>query len=285
MTPAIVIRALDAAEVGQVVDWAAAEGWNPGLDDAVAFRSVDPGGFLGLFLDGALASAISAVTYDASFGFIGFYICRPEQRGKGFGKRIWDAALERLGGRTIGLDGVVAQQENYVREGFALAHRNIRYSGLATGPAPVDPTLVEIGAASPPSLPDEIVAYDSRFFPVRRAAFVRSWVDPGKRRAVAYLTGGRLRGYGVIRVSRSGRKIGPLFADDAEIAEALFAALAAPHAGEPVTLDVPEPNATARDLAERHGLAPVFETARMYRGTAPALPLEGIFGITSFELG
>lgn len=33
------------------------------------------------------------------------------------------------------------------------------------------------------------------------------------------------------------------------------------------------------------GLAPVFETARMYRGAMPRLPLERIFGITSFELG
>ena len=33
------------------------------------------------------------------------------------------------------------------------------------------------------------------------------------------------------------------------------------------------------------GLTPVFETARMYRGPAPALPLERIFGITTFELG
>jgi hypothetical protein len=32
-------------------------------------------------------------------------------------------------------------------------------------------------------------------------------------------------------------------------------------------------------------MAPVFETARMYRGAAPELPLGNIFGITTFELG
>ena len=41
----------------------------------------------------------------------------------------------------------------------------------------------------------------------------------------------------------------------------------------------------ARLLVERHGMTPVFETARMYTGTAPTLPLERIFGVTSFELG
>ena len=40
------IRTLDEAEVRTVVDWAAAEGWNPGLHDARAFRVADPDGFL-----------------------------------------------------------------------------------------------------------------------------------------------------------------------------------------------------------------------------------------------
>jgi hypothetical protein len=34
-----------------------------------------------------------------------------------------------------------------------------------------------------------------------------------------------------------------------------------------------------------YAMSPVFETARMYKGAAPKLPLERIFGITSFELG
>jgi phosphoglycolate phosphatase-like HAD superfamily hydrolase len=48
---------------------------------------------------------------------------------------------------------------------------------------------------------------------------------------------------------------------------------------------VPEPNAAAVALAERHGLQPVFETARMYRGPAPSEPLTRIYGVTTFELG
>ena len=56
-------------------------------------------------------------------------------------------------------------------------------------------------------------------------------------------------------------------------------------AGDAVYLDLPEPNAAARALAARHDLQPVFETARMYAGGALALPLQHIYGITSFELG
>ncbi|MCG8376259.1 MAG: hypothetical protein MI702_07235 [Chlorobiales bacterium] len=38
----------------------------------------------------------------------------------------------------------------------------------------------------------------------------------------------------------------------------------------------------ALELVKRHV---VFKTARMYKGVTPELPVERIFGITTFELG
>jgi hypothetical protein len=55
--------------------------------------------------------------------------------------------------------------------------------------------------------------------------------------------------------------------------------------GGTVYIDPPVPNEAACRLAVDLGLKPVFETARMYRGPSPALALDRIFGITSFELG
>jgi uncharacterized membrane protein YfcA len=75
LTP--VIRSLTPAEAEQAVDWAAAEGWNPGLVDLDCFLAQDPGLFLGVFVGDALVSVISATRYDPAFGFIGFYIARP----------------------------------------------------------------------------------------------------------------------------------------------------------------------------------------------------------------
>ena len=74
------IRTLTLAETGELVDWAAGEGWNPGRDDAPAFHAADPGGFIGAFVDGAMVAGISAVAYGDDFGFIGLYICRPDCR-------------------------------------------------------------------------------------------------------------------------------------------------------------------------------------------------------------
>jgi len=281
MSDNIEIRPMTASQVDLAVDWAAAEGWNPGLDDAACFRATDPDGFLMAFLDGEPAAGISVVNYGPGFGFLGFYICRPELRGRGIGYRLWQAGMARHGDRVVGLDGVVDQQDNYRKSGFELVCRNIRHSGVPAVEAPRDNRLVPVEG----SLVDAVLAYDRPFFAAPREAFLRCWLAGATRRAWALVEDGRVTGYGVVRTCREGAKIGPLFADDADRADLLFRRLAADAPGGPVALDTPEPNAGAVALAGRHGLVPVFETARMYRGAVPDLPMERTFGITTFELG
>lgn len=274
------IRTLAPAEVETAVEWAAREGWNPGLGDAGAFLAQDAGAFRGLFRDGVLAATLSATAYAGDFTFVGFYICRPDLRGQGLGLALWRDTLDRLGG-TVGLDGVLAQQENYARSGFVLAHRNIRFGGPAPTAGAGDPRIRDIG----PDLAAAVAAVDRAAFGFPRPDFLKAWLTLPFSRACAFVEDGTVKGYGVVRRCREGHKIGPLFAADAPVAGALFQALAATAHGGPVFLDVPQPNEPAQALARAGGLAPVFETARMYRGPAPALPLANIFGITSFELG
>src|SRR5271169_1514028 len=101
----LTIRVMDRSEIPIAGDWAAAEGWNLGLDDAACFATVDPNGFYIGELDGVAASTVSVVNYDDRFAFLGFYIVRPDLRGCGYGLRTWRAAIAHAGSRTIGLDG------------------------------------------------------------------------------------------------------------------------------------------------------------------------------------
>ncbi|WP_207481982.1 GNAT family N-acetyltransferase [Arenibaculum pallidiluteum] len=275
------IRTMSRAELELAVDWAAAEGWNPGLHDAGPFHAADPEGFLVGVLDGSPVATISVVRYEPAFSFLGFYIVAPEARGRGLGLRLWQAGLERLAGRTIGLDGVVAQQENYRRSGFALAWRNIRFGG----PAPAGGSL-PAGLVDARTLPmDRLLAYDHALFQAGRPAFLAGWIALPGSVALARLRDGAVAGYGVVRPAREGMRIGPLFADDAGTARLLFEGLTAAAAGQPVFIDVPESNAEAMRLASEAGLTAWFETARMYAGPAPDLPAARIYGVTSFELG
>src|SRR3546814_5569593 len=65
------IRTMTAAEVELAVEWAAREGWDPGVDDAACFRAADAGGFLMAFADGEPVASISVVNYGPGFGFLG----------------------------------------------------------------------------------------------------------------------------------------------------------------------------------------------------------------------
>ena len=278
------IREMTVDDLSVAVDWAADEGWNPGNRDAECFRSVDPAGFLMGFLDGSPATAISVVNYDSSFAFLGFYLVRKGLRGRGLGFATWRAGLDHAGDRVVGLDGVVDQQDNYKSEGFAFAHRNMRYGGklrLAPATLPSDHRLV--GAAD---LPEGLLdAYDRRCFPAQRSPFIAAWTRAPGHVARALLGPHGVAGYGVLRPCRSGFKVGPLFADGPAQADALLMDLCAEAGAGPVFLDPPGSNSAAVELARKSGLEPVFETARMYRGPAPEIDDQRVFGISTFELG
>ncbi|MBI1206546.1 MAG: GNAT family N-acetyltransferase [Azospirillum sp.] len=275
------IRTMSRDELEMAIGWAAAEGWNPGLHDGTPFHATDPEGFLVAVMDGRAVGAISAVRYPEGFAFIGFYVVCPERRGRQPGFALARAALARVAGAvSVGIDGVVARQANYTRLGFALAYRNIRMAGPAAAggikKALVDLREVPFGA---------LAAADRRWFPAPRPHFLANWLALPDSRGVARWVDGRIAGYGVIRRCREGAKIGPLFAEDDATAEALFMGLCAGFTAGPVFLDTPEVNPAALALAQRHGLTPSFETARMYLGPPPALDLAGVFGVTTFELG
>jgi GNAT superfamily N-acetyltransferase len=276
------ITQLSADELSLPIEWAAAEGWDPGLHDQACFAVADPTGFHAGWIGDEPVATIAVVKYGATFAFLGLYIVKPEFRGQGYGFALWNHALATARGRTVGLDGVVAQQANYRRSGFALAYRNVRYRGVRGPDAPLDARVVPL-SRFPLS---EVAKYDRAFFPEARDAFLRCWIAQPGAKAMAVEKHGAMAGYGVIRPSGHGFKVGPLFADDASCAEALFHALAMrTPAGAAIFLDVPEPNTAGVALAERHGMSPVFETARMYAGVAPKLPLAKLFGVTTFELG
>ncbi len=275
------IKNMRREDLNTAINWAGSEGWNPGLHDAECFYQADPNGFFVAELDGQPVGCISAVAYDRFFGFAGFYMVKPDYRGKGIGTRLVQMAALYLGNRTVGNDGVVAQQENYQSMGFEFAYRNIRYSGIAPLAIPLGNNITDL--AKVPFT--DLLRYDRSMFPAQRTDFLRCWIRQPEGGTAAYLQDNQLQGYGVIRKCLEGFKIGPLFADNNDIAQQLFMALAGRYSGEPVFLDIPEMNPGAVAMVEQHKMVKVFETVRMYKGNIPDLPLSKIYGISSFELG
>ncbi len=281
----LLLRPLERLELDQAIEWAAEEGWNPGLHDADIFWETDPAGFVGAEYEGNLVATGSIVSYDDNFGFMGFFIVRPDLRGKGIGTKLWffrrDQLRSRLNpGAAIGMDGVFDMQDWYARGGFQFTHRNLRMHG--TGQAASRHPLV-VPLRSVPL--DQVYSFDQSHFGCARDSFIKSWITMPDSTALGFVDDNRLCGFGTIRQCREGHKIGPLFAETPEAAEQLFTSLSSQADGKPIWMDIPENNSDAVALATRHGMTEVFGCARMYHGEIPDLPWNQIYGITTFELG
>lgn len=273
------VRTMSRADLERTLDWAAAEGWNPGLHDATPFHLTDPRGFLVGLLDDEPVASISVVRYPGGIGFLGLYIVTPDLRGLGFGRHLWRVGLAYLEGCTVGLDGVVEQQANYRRSWFAHAGSSYRFGGVLEGRD--DPGLLDAR-----SLPfDRLLDLDEAMFFAPRPAFLSAWLAMPESTSLALVEDGALKGMATLRRCRRGHKVGPLYAPDRASAERLLLALAARIPGQELFLDVPGPNDEGIAMAEALGLTVCFETARMYKGPPPELPLSRTYGLTTFELG
>ncbi|MBB94976.1 MAG: GNAT family N-acetyltransferase [Rhodobacteraceae bacterium] len=266
------------AQLDAVLDWAAAEGWNPGLGDAAAFHAADPQGFFLASVDGQPAAAISVVNQGPEDAFLGLYICRPEFRGQGIGFALWSHALTHVGTRSVGLDGVPEQEANYESSGFVRVGASLRHVGHLPGVAGAG-----LRDMTEQDLPD-LIALDAAAGGLTRAAFLASWLGASPQRATRVLCkDDQIAGFATWRTCREGTKIGPIIAPDADAALTLIADIAAV-APAPLIIDIPEANFPLRTALTAAGFEMTFSTARMYRGRPP-VTTSSLQAIASMELG
>lgn len=274
----MIIRNMTEQELETCLEWARAEGWNPGLDDAAAFYAADAAGFFVAEVEGCLAACISVVNHCDTHSFLGLYICRPKWRGQGVGYALWQRALQHAGTRTVGLDGVPAQQENYRRSGFLGEGQTTRFMGRfarAQGRAV---------SATPGDL-NQLCALDRRAVGYARPAYAMAWFTPSATRETRLLKkAGEITGFATFRQRHEGIKIGPLHATCAEDAIELLSACPARFAAGASFVDTSTGSGLANLLLDQ-GCTPVFGTARMYRGHPPEPSEPAYFAVTTLELG
>lgn len=267
------------SELPLILDWAADEGWNPGLEDAEVFFAADSAGFFVAVdpQDKPIAS-ISVVNHTADFAFLGLYIVRQEFRGRGVGLGLWKQALKHAGSRTVGLDGVEAQQNNYRASGFVYAGTTTRFTGLLTERA-----SREIQVADPREIPT-LIQMEAAASGVSKPNYLRPWLTRSSTRTTfAKRENSASVGFCTIRRCQTGAKIGPLVAPNIDVARELIAHAAQGIDG-PISMDVPETSTALTELCKTMGWQPCFNTARMYKREFGASG-HNCFAVTSLELG
>lgn len=279
------IQKLDFDGLKTLVRWAEEEGWNPGLIDIEVFWKTDPDGYYGYYYNNELIAGGSIVSYDKLFGFMGFFIVKPEYRSHGIGRKLWyqrrDKLISRLNkGATIGMDGVIAMQPFYNKGGFEIEFRDERHERIGEG-FEIDKSISSIEEKNF----DSILSYDKKCFGFSRPQFLIPWLKQSTVKTFKYVEDKKLKGFAVIRKANKGYKVCPLFADNPEIAEELYKACLNSVIGEPLYIDIPMINQEAVALIKKYNTTYVFECARMYYGKPPVIEINKVFGITTFELG
>ncbi|MEP2530341.1 GNAT family N-acetyltransferase [Shimia sp.] len=273
------MRIANLKDLAQILDWAADEGWNPGLGDAAGFFAADPDGFFVAEQGGALVAAISVVAHSAEFAFLGLYLCHPEFRGQGIGYSLWKHALDHAGTRTVGLDGVADQQANYAKSGFVKTGSSVRYEGVLPPVASRNVRLADDADAG------VISTLDQQANGVTRPRFLNAWIaQTDTRKTLVLCSGSEVTGFATIRRCRQGVKVGPVIAPDTaqalELTKGALQALPSDH----VIIDVPSENTALTNTLIGAGFESSFATARMWRGTPPVAS-GTLAAIATMELG
>ncbi|MFM7548683.1 MAG: GNAT family N-acetyltransferase [Cyanobium sp.] len=303
MPAPLTIRPLSARDIATVTAWARQEGFTPGAGDVAIYRQTDRQGLWVGWLDQEPVGCIAGVRYNRSYGFIGMFLVVPEHRGKGYGVQLWRHALRHLDDLAcIGLEAAPERVADYAGWGFAPASPTTRWQRVGDGTVlsalPPEPWPARSQPSPPPiwcllageAIPEQAVQrFDAQREPSPRPHFLHQWLHHPAGTVHALLDRqGVCHGFGRMRPcllkEGEGWRIGPLVADNPAAAKALLEGLLQRHPGA-VLLDGPGANPRAAPLLEGLGFAPLSQTLRMYRGSAPAVSLADVYGLACLELG
>ena len=277
------------------------EEWALGQNELrYAFNS-DPSGFLVGELGGKPISYISVVKYD-HFAFVSYFVVVESNRGKGYGRQTWEAGLASVDKDcNLGLASVPSMVGFYEKRGLTQAWINHEYvvSASTTAQVLVEPIQLSPGITFKPITEvtfDALVAYDTAVFGAPRCKYLETLMTLPENIAFAAVSENGLLGYTSsekMLAEEKGIRIGPLFADNEQIARGLLQAVSKaavsrnPHTDTKMTLVVPDINPVATNLVEKvlHGEAEFHPVHMFSKGIPESMNLSKTFAISSLDSG
>ena len=294
MTIKFKIRPALLIDIPLINDWARCEGFAPGKGDIGIYRQTDRQGIWIGCLGEIPVGCIAGIRYNNAYGFIGLYIVRPDQRGHGYGLRLWQQALNHLNGvKCIGLEAAENRINDYANWGFKPASTTTRWQlevNSATKQITTSRMPVRLKMIHGDDIPEpKIQTYDADRELNPRPHFLSDWLHHPAGHVTALIDMKQnCHGFARIRPcllkKQAGWRIDPLLADSPELAELLIIELLQGRQGL-VIIDTPGGNKLAPPLLQKLGFTPAGRTLRMYRGTMPSRKLEKVFGLACLELG
>ena len=272
------------------------EKWIVPSNSGASFFASDPSGHYVGELNGKPICCVALLKYDNDFALIGYFIVSKEYRGQGYGKKIFDWALDSAEALSnIGLMSLESLEHMYAKTGFRrqwianLYELDLAVAAKALGEITEKP-LLNVRRIDDVDFQD-LLQYDTTVFGYSRPGFLSQWLRiQGSHVRVATNNEGCIVGYTVVYPTLTGKfgyKIGPLYADTISIAKMLLKAtldeiLEKEKTSTSVVIDIlPERNKDSIELVEMlHGQL-VHACIFMTRNGPSKGCLEKWFGLAS----
>ncbi len=240
----------------------------------------------GVKRDGRLAATAGVMPYGSRFGWVCMVIVTEGERRRGLAETLLGECLNYLQARgaIAGLDATPAGREVYRKLGFCDVYPITRLERRAPWRQDSAEARPHIHAITADVL-HAVADYDRPRFGEARVHLLSSWLRRAPRAARYASVSGGITGFVLAREGREATHIGPIVADDQDIAAALLEASLANISG-PVFIDIPDHQQKLLDWLERRGFQTQRHFTRMLLGrSAPLDRPEQVMAITGAEFG
>lgn len=230
-------------------------------------------GFAAIGESGEVAGTILLTPYGRDCATINMVIVDESMRGRGIGRRLMDAALQRAGNRPLRLVATVEGLPLYERLGFGETGTIVQHQGISNNVAAPENTQ----AATAEDLA-AITALDGQAYGANRGNLIGRLFDAGEFAVIR--RGGHVCGFAAIRTFGRGEVIGPVVAPKLDDAQSLIAHFIGRRPGTFLRVDTGAGTGLAPWLAEQ-GLVHVGGGIAMAR---PPITLPATAAVTTFAL-
>jgi len=216
--------------------------------------------------EGRIVGTTMGWPYGADAATLGMVIVSQTSRGEGVGRRLMDAALERLSGRTVLLNSTPAGAPLYRKLGFQAIGTIHQHQGAAFS-VPVaklraGERVRPLGASDRAA----VIELDRRATGLRREALIADLLKSGQ--GVILDRGGEAVGFALFRRFGRGHAVGPVASPDRDGARALISHWLGSNAGMFIRVDTPGDSGLSGWL-EKMGLMEVDVVTTMALGAPP----------------
>ena len=257
------IQLMTDAHVPAALQLCRAAGWNQLRADWIRLLRYEPAGCFVAMADESLVGTVTTTRYGRRLAWIGMMLVDAPYRRQGIASRLMHRSIEYLQDyqtECIQLDATPAGQKVYERLGFEVEWTFHRWRREVD----VDTQFPQRDVSKTTPLNDRIIQLDKEVFGADRKGFLKQLsTDSAVRSEQA--------GYGMVRPGFLASYLGPVCAREPSVADAIVGKLVSDSPG-PIFWDIPAPNESAIQLAERSGFEPVRELTRMRLGDRPIDP-------------